>query len=331
MDFNTLKDRFINGCKTLNNIIIDSPFFYLIKEKYDHLSSLNRKIFHVVSLLIFVCIFLYYPTAHLYFSWRNIQDFNTKKKLTQELIDLSSATQTSSSQSYDPNQDPIQFINKRIITLQIPKNQIKTVKKSKVTQKPDTLPLPATVQTVEIEMKNLNLKEIIQYGHQLEQLSKNIKLMNLYITERSEKDNYFNVSYALSFFNPVKKTLPIKEKKQTQPKPVTTKNNEVFNKLKTKKPLSRSIPKPPIEKHFQDTDADPQVPLLKLKKEDIVDGNTHFKNQPERVKRRDLLPRPSALENKKDTSANVDLPPPPPSIDNLSQPDLKDATIKEKK
>ena len=351
MDFNNLKDTFTHLCNNINNTIIDSPVFHFIKEKYDNLNSFYRKALYVISVFILACILLYYPASHLYSSWRNMRSFKTKKQLTQDLIDLSISTQTSASQAYTSNRDPVQFINQKIITLRIPKNQIKSVKKSEITppQKSTTFSMPTTIQTVEVAMENLNLKEVIEYGHQLEQLSKNIKLTSLHIIENPKQDNYFNVSYILSFLNLKQEALP--ENKTTQKKalPTNTENNKIFDTLKVKKGFSPP-PEPPNE-NLMDKNPIPitdlkkidsskslldlkkkeqDVPLLDLKKEDIPDGSAHFENRPKKVKERDLLPKPPTPKDMQDKSSLSDLPPPPPppSFNDLPNPDRNDTTKK---
>ena len=335
MDFNNLKEEIVNIFKNLSNTVIDSSFFNFIKEKYDNLSSFYRKIFYVSGFLILACILLYYPFSHLYSSWKNMWSFNTKKKLTHELIDLSVSTQTSASRAYTPDRDPVQFINQKIITLQIPKNQIKGVKKSKTTppQPPTTFSMPTTIQTVEVAMENLNLKEVIEYGHQLEQLSKNIKLTNLHMIENATQDNYFNVSYILSFFNlKQKKAFPKNEKiKAKPPSPTKTESNKLFDNLKTKRKLSPSSPSSPPPPPPKSLD----VPLLELKKADIPDGSAHFENRPKKVKERDLLPKPSTPKKMKGEPFLSDLPPPPPpppppSANEIEIPGKNDTKEKEK-
>ena len=344
MDFNTLKEEFTNTCKNLNSTIIESSAFYFVKEKYDNLGSFYKKTIHVLSLLVLACLLFYYPVSHLYSSWKNIWTFKTKKKLSQSLVELSSTTQTSSSQASAFDRDPIQFINQKIITLEIPKNQIKAVKKSKAPiQKSASLSLSATVKTVEVEMENLNLKEVIQYGHQLEQLSKNIKLTNLRILENPIQNNYFNVSYVLSFFN-LKSELPVKKEKRVIPK--KTENDKIFDELKTKKEaILPPLPPSPFPKKDPFTDLkkenskvpavdlkekEPDVPLLNIKKEDITGGSAHFENRPEEVKKRDLLPKPPFPEDIKNKSSLFEPPPPPPTLNKSPQQNIND-TKKEKK
>lgn len=336
MDFNTLKEEFTNTCKNLNNTIVESSAFYFIKEKYDNLGSFYKKTIHVLIFLALACLLLYYPVSHLYSSRKNIWTFKTKKKLSQSLVELSSTTQTSSSQASAFDRDPIQFINQKIITLEIPKNQIKAVKKSKApTQKSVSLSLSATVKTVEVEMENLNLKEVVQYGYQLEQLSKNIKLTNLRILENPTQNNYFNASYVLSFFN-LKSELPgKKEKKVTLKK---TENDKIFDELKTKKEaILPPLPSPQFPKKenaktpaVDSKEKEPDVPLLNIKKEDITGGGAHFENRPEEVKKRDLLPKPPFPEDIKNKSSLFEPPPPPPTLNKSPQQNIND-TKKEKK
>ena len=324
MDLNAFKEECINSFKNLSNTIANSPAAYLIKEKYDHLSSLHRKIIYSVCMLILACLLLYYPASRLILAGSNMRDFRIKKTLIKELVDLSSAKQLSSSQSYAPNQDPVLFIKNRIVSLQIPENQVKNIKKSKNFQKTKNLPLPSKVESVEIEMTNLNLKEIAQYGHQLEQLSDNIKLTNIRIIENKEKDNYFNVSYILSFFNLTKYILSSEDRKQENPELPKQENNKIFDKLTPKNP-----PKPPPPS-LNDTSKikkeDTGIPLMDTPKGNIINDSTHFENRPDRVKKRDLLPPLPTPKKKKGPSPLFNSPdtlPPPPSTNKPLQPDVQ--------
>ena len=341
MDFSNFKEEFINICKNGHNTFVNSSAFYFVKEKYDHLSSLHRKILHTVSLLVLVCIVFYYPFSYLYFSWINMRNFYTKKELTRELIDLSSITQPDFSKSYTSSQEPVRFIEQKIPTLQIPKSQIKEIKKSNSNQQPKNFPLSSKVEAVEVEIKNLNLKEIVQYGHKLEQLSDNIKLTNIYITENPKKNNYFNVSYILSFFSLITDSLPNKKiKTKSIKEPVSSSaskstpsiNDKNFDNLKIKKnpplpplPPSSLSPSPEFLPVKQPKKNDSQVPLLDLKKEDITDGDSHFKARPNVVKKRDLLPALPVPQNKKDKPSFLNIPPPPP-LPQPTQPDVKNKT-----
>ena len=337
MDFNSFKDLFKNAYNTS----VNNPVFYFVKEKYDHLNVFYRKTIQVLSLLVLICILLYYPASRLYSSWKYIKNFNTKTQLIRELVNLSSAKQTSISGAYTFNKDPLQFIEQKIPTLFIPKNQVTKITNLQDSKESKNLPISATVKKVKLEMKDLNLKEVIQYGYQLEQLSDNIKLMNLSLKESKEKENYFNVSYILSFFNSTQNqnTLPNKRKKKN--KLFKSKDEKIFDELKSYKTSQKAI------EFIQEKESQKKqnLPLLDLKKEGFTDGNSHFENRPTKVKKRDLLPTPPAPENKKSNPAllnNIpsipDTAPLPPALDTAppsfstgsNQPPQMDKTTEEK-
>ncbi|MDE0118533.1 MAG: hypothetical protein OXM55_00805 [Bdellovibrionales bacterium] len=354
MDFNNLKEEFINISNNVYSSIINSSGFYFIKEKYDHLSSLHRKLLQGFCLLMLLVVLLYYPTSYLYSSWNNMREANIKYLLTRELMNLSPNKNNRISSSYFPGQDPVKFIEQRIPVLQIPKNQIQQIKKTKAIQQ--SLPLSTKVEMVAVEMQNLNLQEIVEYGYKLEQLSNNIKLTHLRIKENPNKNDYFNVSYALSFFSPTTDTSldqkPKMDKKSQKPKvkpkkappptrirdtssPVST-NDKIFDNLKTPSPSHLPSPALPLKKFPNQKKTDKKkanpLPLMKIKKAHIKE-DSHFEKRPEEIKKRDLLPA-LPMPKKQPNSLNISAPPPPPppSADQppSSPPDNNTTTKKDK-
>ena len=198
MDFNSFKEIL----KNIYNTAFNNSAVYFIKEKYDHLSSFYRKTIQIISALLLTGVLLYYPSVRFYSSWKHTKSSKTKTQLIHDLINLSSKKTLSGSQGHTAHTDPLRFVERKIPTLLIPKNQITKIEAIQNSENLKKLAIPAKVKTVKLEMKELNLKETIQYGHKLEQLSDNIKLMNLSMKESQEKENYFNVSYILSFFSP---------------------------------------------------------------------------------------------------------------------------------
>ena len=202
MDLSSLKEEIVNLLKNIYSAIVNSQAVYFLKEKYDHLSSFYRKILQIFIGFLLLSVLLYYPVSRLYSSWQNTQQANVKTQLTQALLDLSSAEQQGRGRSYSTDSDPVRFINRRLVTLRLPKDQVKDIKKIENSPKiGKSFAFPTEVKAVEIQMSDLNLQEVVDYGQKLEKLSENIKMTAMRITENSEKDNYFNVSYTLSFFN----------------------------------------------------------------------------------------------------------------------------------
>ncbi len=325
MDLSNFKDTCVNGYKNFHNSVVNSSAFYFLKEKYDHLTPLSRKIIQWGGGIFVVCILLYYPVSHLYSSWKNMKDFKTKNTLTKDLIELSTAGRLRATPSNTTSRDPVRFIRQKIPTLQIPKEKIGEIKIEKNTVLPENFSFSGTVKTVAVKIKDLNLKEVIQYGHRLEHTSGNIKLMDIHITENPEKSKQFNVSYILSFFNlntqstkdkltrKVQKDKLIRKARQknklTRPARKNIENKLTRpaqgDKLKIIPSSNKNLPHPIIKqsnsKKTEDKKPDPTlplppdlsskkdpIPLLDLKK--VPKNDTSFKNQPSEVKRKDLLP-----------------------------------------
>ena len=282
MDFNSFKEFCINICKNIYTVFVDTSLFYSLKEMYDHLSSFARKALHFSLLLIVLSICFYYPLSHLYSSWENMKNFTYKNKLTRQLLDLSSATKLNLSNSYMPGQNPVSFIKNKLPSTQIPKNQIKSIEKIKDVNIPAELKnFPAKMEAAAVEISRLNLKEVVQYGHQLEQLSNNIKLLNITITEDKEENNYFDVSYTIGFFTTAKK--------ETQPTAASRKN--IFKLNKKEREGSTLSFKKKVQKKSQK-----EVTPLKKEEEQILSLKKIPKDSgfDKISKEKDLLSKPPA-------------------------------------
>ena len=216
ININNLKEELINLYKNTYIYLENSTWFHYIKEKYEHLQPLHKKITHGTAGLLLLIGLLYYPFSHLYTSWGNMKDFTDKKHLIQELLSLSAMRRASSGLQQNIPRDLKNFISQRSETIGLPKEQITTITQTKG-QNLKELKTPVRTESVRVELNNLNLKELINYGHQLETLNNNLKVVNMDITENKEKENYFNAVYTLSLFsltanNSLQKTNPLKSK-----------------------------------------------------------------------------------------------------------------------
>ena len=204
IDLNNIKEEFFNFCKNFYSALINSSAFFFLKEKYYHLSPFYRKTFQATGWAIFTVVLLYYPASLFYSSWGHIRDFNTKQELMQDLMVMSASRSDGAGLFYSAKRDIVALIKQKTRASQIPEKQIQKIQK--VSNKGESLKLSPSVKAtaVEVAMEKLNLKEVVQYGQQMEQFSHNIKLMSIRIQEDPQKDNYFNVSYILHIFRQIK-------------------------------------------------------------------------------------------------------------------------------
>ena len=198
MEIKNIKEEAIRLWGGLLNKIQDSSWFYFLTEKYHILNPTHRKAINISLIAFLLIIITYNPILKFYSSYKNVNEFVNKKTLIQELNNLSSAHQLMTGYSQQSPEDLIKFLTSRIRSIQIPPQQIIQIKKIEHNHKSEDNHLPVEAQTALVELDNLNLSEIIQYGYQLENLSNNLKMTNIIITENPQKDNYFKVAFTLS-------------------------------------------------------------------------------------------------------------------------------------
>ena len=204
IDLNNIKEEFLNFCKNSYTALLNSSAVFFLKEKYYHLSPSYRKALHFITGGVLAVLFLYYPVFMLYSSSGYIKDSKTKQTLLQDLMVVSSLRSTGSGSFYSSKKDIVSLIRQKMRAMQIPEKQIQKIKKTTNKKAYTKLSVLAKATAVEVAMEKLNLKEVVQYGHQMEQFANNIKLVSIQIQEDTQIKNYFNVSYVLHIFRNTK-------------------------------------------------------------------------------------------------------------------------------
>ena len=236
LNISNLKEELINLYKNIYIYLENSSWFHYIKEKYEHLQPIHRKIINGTASFILLSGLLYYPFSRLYASWENMNHFTEKKHLIQELLNLSAIRRTSLNAQQSIPGNLKTFISQRSESIGLPSEQI-TITPTKG-QSLKELKIPARTKSVRIELNNLNLKELINYAHQLETLNTNLKVVNMDIIESEQKANYFNAVYTLSLFSLAANDIP------TEPNPL--KKQMLKQPLRKKEKIKKKVNK--IEK-----------------------------------------------------------------------------------
>ena len=230
LNINNLKEELINLYKNTYIYLENSSWFHYIKEKYDHLQPVHKKIINGTAGLLLLTGLLFYPFSRLYSSWKNMNSFTEKKYLIQELYNLSSFRRTSLNARQSISGSLKNFISQRSESIGLPKEKI-IISPTKA-QNLKELKTPARAESVRIELNNLNLKELINYAHQLETLNTNLKVVNMDITENEKKVNYFNAVYTLSLFSLAANNIPTKTKPVKKHKIKQRKKEKVKKEVK---------------------------------------------------------------------------------------------------
>ncbi len=200
IDIKNLKEELVGRMHYFSDKVGENAWFLFVKEKYSTLSFLHRKIIHTTLWILVILALVYVPLKSLYHSHKKMEEFSDKRRMVQELARLFSAQKVGSSASEVVRVES--FIRRGIKKLNIPDKQTGEVKKIK-NPGPSAFSLPrgTRTQTLTLRLKDLNLREVIQYGYQVENLSDNLKLSGMDMEESTKKQNYFNVVYTFQFFS----------------------------------------------------------------------------------------------------------------------------------
>lgn len=242
MNLSSIKDFLMDICKTIYDRLRSNVFIHWLREKYNGLSGVQRKIIFSTLFILLVGGVLYYPASLLYSSWEYVRSSRDKKQLIQQMNHLSFALRSGSTFARPIHGSLKIFIQQQISHWSVVKKQITQVKEIKSTAPGmHVVGLSATSRLVEVQMDNLNLKEIVQYAKQLEGLSPYLKLIKLKMEEDKGEQNYFDVAYTLAFFDRLDSQVADKGK-------VNQQLNQRMNKRSgvNKKNVPVDVPMPPL-------------------------------------------------------------------------------------
>ncbi len=202
MNLSNIKDFFIDICKTVYDRLWSNLFVHFLREKYACLSGLQRKVIFSTLFVLLMGGVLYYPVMLLYSSWGHVRDSQDKKQLIRQMNHLSFALRSGSTFIHPIHSSLKVFIQQQVSHWPLAKRQMTQVSEIKIDiSDVNAKNLPVTSRLVEVKMDNLNLKETVEHAKRLEDLSPYLKLTNLKMEEDKEKQDYFDVSYTLAFFD----------------------------------------------------------------------------------------------------------------------------------
>ena len=188
--------------KIIYDRLISNVFIHWLREKYNGLGGIQRKIIFSTLFILFAGGVLYYPVSLLYSSWGYVKDSRDKKQLIRQMNHLSFALRSGSAFVHPVHGSLRVFIQQQISRWFLAKGQITQVKEIKSTSSNVSAKGVSTAsRLVEVQVSDLNLKEVVQYAKQLENLSPYLKLIKLKMEEDKKEQNYFDVIYTLAFFD----------------------------------------------------------------------------------------------------------------------------------
>ncbi len=196
MNFDDIKEQLIERGKVLWDRIQDNSTFISLKDKYENLSPVGQKVATAGAVLFGLFIILYYPMSGFFASGTYIEEFQEKRQVIRDLL---STTRDASQVPFLPSTMNAQGVQDRVQQflqgLNLLPTQIKGV--SSLPASGGMVPQKLIDSSVEVSLSQLNLRQIVDLGHQLQTISQTVKVKDL-VMEANQKDGrYFDVVFKL--------------------------------------------------------------------------------------------------------------------------------------
>ena len=180
--------------------IKETEAYQKISDRYESLSPQGQKATKIISAIILVLIVVYTPLSQLSNSKELIGHFESKRQLIRDLFKVYRESGSQSALPQAPTPETVMsMINSTLQSEQLLPEQILTVQKG--TSEGRLIPQNMLSEVIDVRLSKLNLRQIVDIGARLAQLSKALKLKDMSIQAHAESKDYYDVTYKVYALN----------------------------------------------------------------------------------------------------------------------------------
>lgn len=196
MNFDDIKEKLLTEFANLQEKIKESSAYNQLKDKYDNLTpNIQRAVFYG-SIAFIILIFLYIPYSYYDSSTGYESTFKVRRQLIRDLLKVSKEVQEAPDLPMPPSADSLKTqIDSQLQAARILPEQISGVEQ--VFEKSTLIADNLISYITKVSLTQLNLRQILDIGAQLESLSPSVKMKDLFIEPNQKDSRYFNVTYKL--------------------------------------------------------------------------------------------------------------------------------------
>lgn len=225
MALEDLKDQLNERAQAYWSRIQESSLYIRLHEKYADLNPTSQRLVLAVGSILLVLFTLMIPWSYISSSQQSVADFEANKAILRDLFRVSRASAELA--SAPPQLDPSTLSSQataQLQTMNLQAEQIAGVTVVDNAQGGPKLPgVPNAVQQkgIEVRLKKLNLRQVIEIGYQLLTLQRTgLKMTGLTVTASSPDPHYFDAMYRIISFSlptPVEPVKPAAGKRGARP------------------------------------------------------------------------------------------------------------------
>ncbi|MBC7754255.1 MAG: hypothetical protein H7Z71_08465 [Moraxellaceae bacterium] len=193
---NQLKEKFSEIFEKLK----ETELYQKADEKYQSLTPRGQKLTRYASAFLLVFFIIIYPVSQLQMSSDLVAQFEVKRELLRDLFKTYRESSASPVLPSPPQgSELISQVQSMLSTAQLLPEQIVNV--GLVESAGHLIPQKLVNSVVAVQLSRLNLRQTVDIGTQLANISASIKVKDLDMTATEGKAGYFDVTYKLYAFN----------------------------------------------------------------------------------------------------------------------------------
>lgn len=191
MNFADIISQIKDRLKSLWAQFEESSTYQQLMDKYEDISPRSQKMVQIGSVVGFIFILLIVPLSNIFSSSDHVTEFEDKRNLTRELLRTFRDANQAPNIPQAPDLSSLQTrIQSELQTLRLIPEQIKSVQETQSNSQ--LVPDEFSTGAIEVNLQNLNTRQIVDVSYQLANLHPSVKLADLTMESSTEKPGYFN-------------------------------------------------------------------------------------------------------------------------------------------
>jgi hypothetical protein len=188
-----IKERMKSESTRLWEQIQGSTAFNQLKDRYENLTPTVQRLLIVGGIVIICGILISVPLTSYLSSNDEIETYETQRDLIHDLFKVQQDMQTTSGLTPVPGIDSLASkVDSQLHSSTLMPEQIRGVSVETI---PANLPREHIDGAMKVSLTKLNLRQIVDIGHQIMSINPAIKMMDLSIEANFQEPKYFDVIY----------------------------------------------------------------------------------------------------------------------------------------
>lgn len=196
MGFDDLKEQLREKFATISSSVQESAAWIELSEKFQNLSpSAQKAVLGGVTALLCL-VLLAFPWMFFSSSQDLVAEFEEKRQLIREAFQVSRDTKTLPPVPGVPG-NLTALARSRLDSARLTPDQIASVTALQLSGVQPGIPKALDTDAVLVNLNKLNLKQIVDIGHEFQSMHGSVKVAGLDVRANNEDDHYFDVSFKL--------------------------------------------------------------------------------------------------------------------------------------